>query len=242
LKGNWSLRRRQRLPLHSTPHPSPSLRITLHLWYDPHSYVLFAKGEKIVRKGLISHSKYPFLAIHAKGGESMSPKQKDRTTTLILKLMVFNWIFQISISLCSKGGATSIFKTWYLKTLLNTKRRIYLRGSFVQSKEKHLNKGTNFISWKCFAKILFIYLWLSCKRTLKIIYKRVCKNKTCGASAVQYIKNKETIHAYHVSIYIGSIVSNLCTYIMQTSSFMHIYICFGLCWHQSPKRGRLKGN
>jgi hypothetical protein len=25
------------------------------------------------------------LAIHAKGGESISPKQKDRTTTLILK-------------------------------------------------------------------------------------------------------------------------------------------------------------
>jgi hypothetical protein len=23
----------------------------------------------------------PFLAIHAKGGENMSPKQKDRTTT-----------------------------------------------------------------------------------------------------------------------------------------------------------------
>jgi hypothetical protein len=23
----------------------------------------------------------PFLAIHAKGGESMGPKQKDRTTT-----------------------------------------------------------------------------------------------------------------------------------------------------------------
>jgi hypothetical protein len=31
------------------------------------------------------------LAIHAKGGESMSPKQKDRTTTLIAKLMIFNW-------------------------------------------------------------------------------------------------------------------------------------------------------
>jgi hypothetical protein len=29
--------------------------------------------------------------------------------------------------------------------------------------------------------------------------------------------------------------------IMQTSSIMHFYICFGLCWHQSPKRGRLKG-
>jgi hypothetical protein len=45
------------------------------------------KGEKSSYKGLIFHSKYPFLAIHAKGGESISPKQKDRTTTLILKVI-----------------------------------------------------------------------------------------------------------------------------------------------------------
>ena len=74
----------------------------------------------------------PFLAIHAKGGENMSPKQKDRTTTLILTYdFQLGENFKIGISLCSKGGASSIFKTWYLKTLLNTKRRIYLRGSFV---------------------------------------------------------------------------------------------------------------
>jgi hypothetical protein len=30
------------------------------------------------------------------------------------------------------------------------------------------------------------------KRTLKRIYKRICKNKTCGASVVQNVKNKET--------------------------------------------------
>ena len=30
----------------------------------------------------------PFLAIHAKGGESMSPKQKDRTTTTNFKNLV----------------------------------------------------------------------------------------------------------------------------------------------------------
>jgi hypothetical protein len=41
---------------------------------------LFAKGEKVVIRAYIS-LKYPFLAIHAKGGESISPKQKDRTTT-----------------------------------------------------------------------------------------------------------------------------------------------------------------
>jgi hypothetical protein len=31
-------------------------------------------------------------------------------------------------------------------------------------------------------------------------------------------QKQRTIHAHHVSIYIGSIPSNLCTYIMQTSS------------------------
>jgi hypothetical protein len=45
----------------------------------------------------------PFLAIHAKGGENMSPKQKDHTTTLILLKG------KTGISLCSKGGASSIF-------------------------------------------------------------------------------------------------------------------------------------
>jgi hypothetical protein len=31
----------------------------------------------------------------------------------------------------------------------------------------------------------------SCKKSLKRIYKSVCKNKTCGASVVQNVKNKE---------------------------------------------------
>jgi hypothetical protein len=39
----------------------------------------------------------PFLAIHAKGGESISPKQKDRATTLFFlkkeffQLVNFKW-------------------------------------------------------------------------------------------------------------------------------------------------------
>jgi hypothetical protein len=42
---------------------------------------LFAKWGEKVMKGLYFTHKYLFLAIHAKGGESISPKQKDRTTT-----------------------------------------------------------------------------------------------------------------------------------------------------------------
>jgi hypothetical protein len=100
LKGNWSLRRRQRLPLRSTTHPSPSLRITLQLWYNLHLFILWPKGEKALHWAQM----IPFLAIHAKGGENMSPKQKDRTTTLILKLMFFNWKISKLVSLCVLKG------------------------------------------------------------------------------------------------------------------------------------------
>jgi hypothetical protein len=109
LKGNWSLRQRQRLPLHSTTHPLLSLRFTLRLWYNLHSHVLFAKGEIVVRQGLISHSKYPFLAIHAKGGENMSPKQKDRTTTLIFKTNDFQLVNFKLVSYCVQKGEQVVF-------------------------------------------------------------------------------------------------------------------------------------
>jgi hypothetical protein len=51
-------------------------------------------GEK--EKGPIFHSSIRFLAIHAKGGESISPKQKDRTTTIFKKLSQEK-IFQLVI-------------------------------------------------------------------------------------------------------------------------------------------------
>jgi hypothetical protein len=53
--------------------------------------MLFTMGRES-RRAHIS-LKYPFLAIHAKGGESISPKQKDRTTTK-LKILVFQFVFK----------------------------------------------------------------------------------------------------------------------------------------------------
>jgi hypothetical protein len=47
--------------------------------------MLFTIGRE--RKRACISLKYPFLAIHAKGGESISPKQKDRTTTPIEKIV-----------------------------------------------------------------------------------------------------------------------------------------------------------
>jgi hypothetical protein len=48
-------------------------------------------GEK-VQKGL---STSPFLAINAKGGEILSPKQKDRTTNFKNLIYLQKFVFQL---------------------------------------------------------------------------------------------------------------------------------------------------
>jgi hypothetical protein len=84
------------------------------------------KGEDSTSRALIT----PFLAIHAKGGERMSPKQKDCTTPPISKTSCFQRILSI-VSYCVQKREKVVFQKWYIKTLLNTKRRISFRGSFV---------------------------------------------------------------------------------------------------------------
>jgi hypothetical protein len=76
------------------------------------THLFMTKGEDSTSRALM----IPFLAIHAKGGESKSPKQKDRTTTNF-KTFVFPRIFSIGILLCSKGGESSISKRIYQNPL-----------------------------------------------------------------------------------------------------------------------------
>jgi hypothetical protein len=64
--------------------------------------------EEKVKRAHISLTKYPFLAIHAKGGESISPKQKDRTTTNFnFKTLVF-FSFQLASCIFQMGMIFSI--------------------------------------------------------------------------------------------------------------------------------------
>jgi hypothetical protein len=69
------------------------------------THLFMTKGRESNSRALM----IPFLAIHAKGGERMSPKQKDRTTTNF-KNSVFQRVFSFFILLCSKGGESSISK------------------------------------------------------------------------------------------------------------------------------------
>jgi hypothetical protein len=68
------------------------------------------------------------LAIHAKEGESISPKQKDRTTTNFQKFELrkdfLNGDFSIGILFLIEFQIGTTLSKLISKTLLNTKRRI----------------------------------------------------------------------------------------------------------------------
>jgi hypothetical protein len=75
----------------------------------------------------------------------------------------------------------------------------------------------------------------------KTFQKEIAKTKQVVQAWSKMLNKKKAIYAYLVKLQIDLIPSNLSTYLMQTSSILHLYICFDLCWHQSPQRGRLKG-
>jgi hypothetical protein len=85
-----------------------------------------AKGGESSLKGLIFHSSIRFLRFMPKG-EKVLAQSKRTTPPPNFK----NDVFKLVPYYVQKGGESSIFQNWHLKTLLNTKRIILLRGSFV---------------------------------------------------------------------------------------------------------------
>jgi hypothetical protein len=76
----------------------------------------------------------------------------------------------------------------------------------------------------------------------KHLQKEFAKTKHVVQAWSKMLKMKETIHAYPMRIYIGSILSNLCTCIcklVQLCTFIFALVCVGIN-HQ--KGGRLKEN
>jgi hypothetical protein len=136
----------------------------------------------------------PFLAIHAKKGEkwwAQSKRTAPPTNFKNLVLNIFNW-YPIVFK---KRGKKVAFQKGISKPSWTLRGGSHLGGVLFKSKEKHLKQGEkNFKSWKCFAKLLFTtfdYL----QKNLEKIYKRFCKNKTCGAIVVQnVISKKQSMH------------------------------------------------
>jgi hypothetical protein len=58
----------------------------------------------------------PFLAIHAKGGERKSPKQKDRAPPPNFKIGDFQLVKFKLVSYYVQKGEEVVFQKWYIKT------------------------------------------------------------------------------------------------------------------------------
>jgi hypothetical protein len=147
-----------------------------------------------------------------KGERAWAQSKRTTPPPNFKKSFSIGMIFQIGISLCSKGGDNSILKINILKPSWTLRGGIYWGGVLFSQRKSIWNRGRKFQILKMLRIILFIYLWLFAKGLWKEFTKEFAKNKTSGASVVQNVKNKETIHAYLISIYIASILSNLCTY------------------------------
>jgi hypothetical protein len=138
--------------------------------------------------------------------------QSKRTAPPPIKTNDFQLVNFKLVSYCVQKGEKVVFQNWYLKTLLNTKRRIHLGGFLFSQRKSIWNRGRKFQILKMLRKILFIYLWLFAKGLWKEFTKEFAKTKHVVQAWSKMSKVKETIHAYLISIYIGSIPSNLCTY------------------------------
>jgi hypothetical protein len=196
LKGKWSIRQRHRF--HSTPSVLSTLCrysvTTLQIGIILHSYLLVPMGES---KGL---SKSPFLAINAKGGESIKPKAKRTApppnfncVSKILNWYISNrYCFKTSIGillwqpfqlvcLFSIGIYKDKFSNWYLLKPSWKLRGEFHSGEVLFSQIKSIwNRGRNFQILKMLLAILLIHLWLFAEDFEKIFQKDLQKqNKWC---------------------------------------------------------------
>jgi hypothetical protein len=146
----------------------------------------------------------------------------------------------VSIEISSFG----ICKDKFLELVSISKPSWKLRGEFhlggvlFSQRKKHLKQGEKFQILKMLLAILLIYLWLFAKGLWKDFPKEFAKTK----QVVQMWSKMLIYQIKLIYLEMPSSQNNLCTSVkMQTSYISILCICFGLCWHQSPKRGRLKG-
>jgi hypothetical protein len=150
------------------------------------------KGEEITSRALM----IPFFGDSCQKGGEMSPKQKDRTTTTKFKNLVLSKSIYHLVSYCVQKGEKVVFQKWYIKTLLNTKRWISFRGSFVKSKEKHLKQREKISNLENALQTLIHLPLTICKRSLKWIYKKNLQkqNMWCKRGPKCYIRKEHSMH------------------------------------------------
>jgi hypothetical protein len=187
LKGKWSTWQRQRF--HSTPSVLSTLcRYSAQFSTLVQSSLIFIcspLGRKYI--GLIFHSSIHFWRFMPKG-KKVWAKAKGPHHHRILKMK-----FLKLISYCVQKGE-KVVSSKLAKPSWTLRGEFYSGEVLFKLKEKHLKQGEKISNLEN-ASFNLIHVPLTiCKKLLKRILQRICKNKTSGASVVQNFK--KTIHAY----------------------------------------------
>jgi hypothetical protein len=138
LKGKWSIRQRHRF--HSTSSVLsilagilPALQFGIIF-----THILFAKGGEKITRAYISLTSIRFWRFMPKGEKVLKVLAQSKRTAPppISKMKSFKFVLKEGFSigilfLIEFSNWYNPFQNQYLKPLLNTKRRISLRGSFV---------------------------------------------------------------------------------------------------------------
>jgi hypothetical protein len=138
----------------------------------------------------------PFLAIYAKGGESMSLKQKDRASPPISKFLVFQFSFKEVFSnwylMCD------IISNWYTLFKIDISKPSWIlrgeliKGEFCLVKGKAFETGgENFKSWKCFSKSYSFTFDYIAKGLWKGFTEEFAKTKQVVQACSKMLKTKE---------------------------------------------------
>jgi hypothetical protein len=130
---------------HSVTHPSPSLHATLHLLGRKQkdfvfgiifTLLLVTKGGESNKRALM----IPFWRFMPKG-EKVWAQSKRTAPPPNFKIGYFQLLNFKLISYCVQKGEKVVFQKWYIKTLLNTKRRISFRVDLVTRGSREDRRG-----------------------------------------------------------------------------------------------------
>jgi hypothetical protein len=160
--------------------------------------------------------------------------------SLVLRKQKFNWYLN-NENLLNWYLSRSFLKiSIHFKTLLKAKRTISFRGALFSQRKSIWNRGRNFKSWKCLLQS-YSYTFDYLQKDFEMIFKKICKNKNkwckCGSKILNKIK---ATHSYLMSLSVGLNPSNLCTYHMQTSWFLHFIYLLWFMLASITKKGEIE--
>jgi hypothetical protein len=142
-------------------------------------------------------------------------------------------------------SSIGIFQDHFSKLISISKSSWKLRGEFhsgrvlFSQRKRNWNMGRNFKSWKCFLQS-YPYTFTICKKFWKDFPKGFAKSKQVVQMWSKLLKKRKATNSYLVKLSIGLITSNLCTYHMQTSSFLYFIYLLWFVLASITKKGEIE--